>query len=71
MDNQPKKLYRSKSDRMLGGVCGGLAKYVNIDPTIIRVITALGFFVTGSILFWVYVVLWIVIPEEPSVYLEQ
>jgi phage shock protein PspC (stress-responsive transcriptional regulator) len=71
MDNQPKKLYRSKSDRMLGGVCSGFAKYVNIDPTIIRVLAVLGFFVTGTVLFWVYLVLWIVIPEEPSVYLEQ
>ena len=31
-----KKLYRSKTDQMLGGVCAGIAKYVNMDPTVIR-----------------------------------
>ncbi len=67
MDNNTKKLYRSKSDRMIGGVCGGLGAYFNIDPTIVRVLTALGAVITGSIIFWIYVVLWIVIPEEPSV----
>ncbi|MBR0339075.1 MAG: PspC domain-containing protein, partial [Alistipes sp.] len=46
MNNQPvKRLYRSKSNRIIGGVCGGLAEYLNIDATALRVITALLTFV--------------------------
>ncbi len=59
-----KKLYRSRDDRMIGGVCGGLGKYFNVDPTLIR----LGFILMGlaagsSII--LYIAMWIVIPEEP------
>ena len=57
-----KKLYRSKSDRKLAGVCGGLAEYLNIDPTIIRVIWAITslFALVGII---AYVVCAVIIPE--------
>ncbi|MBC8505041.1 MAG: PspC domain-containing protein [Anaerolineales bacterium] len=58
-----KKLYRSQGDRMLAGVCGGLADFVGIDATLIR----LAFFLLlfgGGVGFWVYLVLWIVIPEQ-------
>lgn len=67
MDNPAKKLYRSKNDRMIAGICGGLAKYFNIDPTVVRLITVLGFFVTASAFFWAYLVLWVVVPEESEV----
>jgi len=60
-----KKLYRSRTERQLGGVCSGLANYFRIDPTVIRLIFVLGFFLTGSATFWLYLVMWIVIPEEP------
>ena len=67
MSNQPvkpvKKLFRSRSNRVIGGVCGGLAEYLNIDPTVLRVITALLTFVMGMSL-WVYLLAWIIIPEE-------
>ena len=64
MSNQPvKKLFRSRSSRVIGGVCGGLAQYLNIDPTVLRVITALLTFVMGMSL-WVYLLAWIIIPEE-------
>lgn len=66
MDNNTKRLYRSRNDRMIGGVCGGLGSYFNIDPTIVRVVTALGAVITGTALFWAYLVLWIVVPEEPT-----
>jgi phage shock protein PspC (stress-responsive transcriptional regulator) len=66
MDNSVKKLYRSKSDRMVAGICGGLAKYFNVDPTVVRLITVLGFFATASAFFWAYLILWIVVPEEPE-----
>ena len=64
MNNQPvKRLYRSKSNRIIGGVCGGLAEYLNIDATALRVITALLTFVMGMSL-WVYLLAWLIIPDE-------
>lgn len=64
MDNV-KKLYRSRTDRHFGGVCGGLANYFNFDPSIVRLIFVLGFFLSGSATFWIYLILWLVIPAEP------
>lgn len=59
-----KRLYRSATDKMIGGVCGGLAKFFGMDPTVMRLIFLLLFFVgTGG--FWVYLILWIVTPVEP------
>ena len=60
-----KRLYRSRSDRMIWGVCGGLAKYFGIDPTIVRVIAVLSIFVTGLGIL-AYVILAIVVPLEDS-----
>jgi phage shock protein PspC (stress-responsive transcriptional regulator) len=57
------RLFRSVDDRMLGGVCGGLGKFLAIDPTFIRII----FFVLtfgGGAGFWIYLLLWFLIPEE-------
>lgn len=59
-----KRLYRSRTDLMLGGVCGGLAKYLNVDPTIIRLVFVLLLFLGGGG-FWIYLVLWIITPVEP------
>ncbi|HCS38779.1 MAG: PspC domain-containing protein [Anaerolineaceae bacterium] len=64
MDNQPRKLYRSISQRQIGGVCGGLGEYLNIDPTVMRLIFVAGFFLTGSLTFWVYLIMWLVVPES-------
>ena len=58
-----KKLYRSRNNRMIGGVCGGLAQYLGIDPTVVRVIMALVTFVGGMSLL-VYLLMWLLIPEE-------
>ncbi len=60
-----KRLYRSRSDRMIWGVCGGLAKYFNIDPTIVRVIAVLLIFANGLGILG-YVILAIVVPLESS-----
>ena len=65
MDNQPRRLYRSRSSRQIGGICGGLGEYFNVDPTIMRVAFVAGFFLTGSLIFWAYLVMWIVVPEAP------
>ncbi|MEL7590678.1 MAG: PspC domain-containing protein [Anaerolineaceae bacterium] len=59
-----KKLYRSLIDRKIAGVCGGLGQYFGIDPTLVRLLFVLGLiFVGGTLL--AYVILAIVIPEEP------
>ena len=62
MDNSNRKLYRSKTDRHIAGVCGGLAEYFNIDPTIVRLLFVLGLIFVGGT-FWAYVIMWIVVPE--------
>lgn len=63
MDN--KRLYRSKTERMIGGVCGGLADFLTLDVTIVRLIFVL-LLITGSAGFWIYLVLLIVVPEQPA-----
>ena len=60
-----KRLYRSKTDKKLCGVCAGVADYFGIDPTIVRVIWALlAFFYGTSIL--LYVIMALVVPEQPA-----
>jgi phage shock protein PspC (stress-responsive transcriptional regulator) len=60
-----KKLYRSTKDRIVFGVCGGLGKYFNIDPTIVRVIFVITIFFDGLGIL-VYIILAIVVPKEDS-----
>jgi phage shock protein C len=63
MDQPGKKLYRSLSDRQIAGICGGLAQYFNIDPTLVRLLFVLGLLFVGGT-FWAYLIMWIVIPEQ-------
>ena len=60
-----KKLYRSRYDKKLAGVCGGLAKYLNMDPTVVRVIWAVISVCAGAGIL-AYLVCALVIPEEPD-----
>ena len=60
-----KKLYRSRTDRKLVGVCGGLGKYFDIDSTIVRVVFVLLLF-CGTVGFWMYIIMAIIVPEEPD-----
>ena len=60
-----KKLYRSKTDKKIAGVCGGLAKYLNIDVTVIRVIWIIAVLCAGCGLL-AYLICALVIPEEPD-----
>ena len=61
-----KRLRRSRDQRMIAGVCGGLGEYFSIDPTLIRLIFAILFFAgLGSSLI-VYVILWVVMPQARS-----
>ena len=65
VQTEPKKLYRCSNNKSVGGVCSGLAKYADMDVDTVRLITVLTFLVTGSATFWVYLILWAVLPEEP------
>ncbi len=57
-----KKLERS-ADNVIGGVCGGIANYFGIDPTVVRVISLLLIFSTFPALL-IYLVMWVIVPEE-------
>ncbi|RUR14874.1 PspC domain-containing protein [Legionella septentrionalis] len=59
-----KKLYRSRKDKMIAGVCGGLAEYFNMDPTLMRLIFIV-FLLLGGCAFLVYIIMWLVVPKEP------
>jgi phage shock protein C len=61
--NDIKTLYRSKSNRMIAGVCAGLGDYLNVDPTIIRLLFVLGFFTFNGAILLVYLIMAIVTPE--------
>ena len=63
---QSQRLYRSKSDRMIAGVCGGLAKYFSVDSTLVRLVFLLVLFLGGAG-FLVYLILWIIMPEEDRI----
>lgn len=59
-----KKLYRNTSNKMIAGVCSGLAEYIGIDPTVVRLIWALIGLTGAGIL--AYLVAALIIPEKPS-----
>lgn len=60
-----KRLYRSEDDRMIGGVCGGIAEYFDVDPVLIRAIAVILLFLGGG--FLAYLVLWIIVPIKSDV----
>ena len=60
-----RRLYRSNSDRMIAGVCGGLADFFNIDPTVMRIIFVIFLLLGGNGLL-IYLVLWLIVPLEPT-----
>ena len=60
-----RKLYRSQKDKMIAGVCGGLAEYFEIDVTIVRLLFVLVLLLGGSAVL-VYIILWLVLPKDPS-----
>jgi phage shock protein PspC (stress-responsive transcriptional regulator) len=64
MNEQPKKLFRSRQERMIGGVAGGLGEYLNIDPTLMRLAFVILTFFGGSGI-PIYLIMWLVIPESP------
>lgn len=61
----PKKLYRDKDEKRLGGVCAGLSWYFDVDVTLIRVLMLIAL-ICGTAGFWVYVILWIAVPAADT-----
>jgi phage shock protein C len=66
MNTSYKQLTRSTTNKMIAGICNGLGYYSNIDPTVIRLATVLLFFLTGPGIVAVYIIMAIVVPEEPE-----
>ena len=65
--NDPRgRLYRNDTDKLLGGVCSGIANYLRVDPTIVRLVFALMVFGAGTGVF-LYILLWIILPSKPLV----
>jgi phage shock protein PspC (stress-responsive transcriptional regulator) len=61
-----RRLYRSHTESVLGGVAGGVAEYLDVDPAIVRVLWALLAIITGGVFFILYIVMWIVVPYGPD-----
>ena len=61
-----KQLYRSKNNRMLGGVCAGLGEHLDVDPTVIRLIRAVVSVLSIGTGIFIYILAWIIIPEEDT-----
>jgi phage shock protein C len=61
-----RRLYRSHTESVLGGVAGGVAEYLDLDPAIVRVAWALLALITGGVFFVLYIVMWIVVPYPPE-----
>jgi phage shock protein C len=62
---ETRKLYRSRRNRQVAGVCGGLAEYFSLDATLIRILFVVLAVLGGSGLL-LYVAMWIIVPNEPS-----
>lgn len=61
---EPKRLYRSGTNKVIAGVCAGIADYLNVDPTLMRLVAVLAVVFGGSGLL-AYIIAWIAIPQEP------
>ncbi len=61
-----RRLYRSRTERMIAGVCGGFAEYANTDPTVVRALFILLAVFTGGAALLAYPILWVIVPEEPA-----
>ena len=63
MSTDYKQLTRSNTDRMIAGVCAGLGEYLNIDPTVVRLLFVLGFFLSGGGVLIAYLIMAVIVPE--------
>jgi phage shock protein C len=62
---QKKRLFRSKSNKVIAGVCGGLGDYFDTDPVLIRVLFLVFLLAAGSTLL-VYLIMWLIVPKDRS-----
>jgi phage shock protein C len=60
------RLYRSRSERMIAGVAGGVANYLDVDPTLIRLAWALAALATGPVALLLYIVCALIMPSDPQ-----
>jgi phage shock protein C len=60
-NNQTKRLFRSKENKVFGGVCGGIAEYFSLDPVIVRLLWVLLIFLAGTGIF-AYLIAWLIVP---------
>ena len=65
MAKKVKRLYRSGKEKKLAGVCGGIAKYLDVDPTVIRLLWIIFSFVGGSGVL-AYLIAWLIMPRNPK-----
>ena len=65
MNPEPKRLFRSRTNRMLGGVCGGITEFFVLDPTLVRLAFVLGTILGFGALVFVYLAMLIIVPEVP------
>lgn len=64
----PRRLFRSRSDRVLGGVCGGIGRHYDIDPVLLRILVVVATVFTGGVFALAYLLAWIFVPDEPGFY---
>ena len=67
MNTGNRKLYRSRTNRMIFGVCAGLAEFFGIDPTVVRLVFVAGALLGFGSFILIYLVMFLVVPEEPVV----
>ena len=67
MTTETKQLTRSRSNRMIAGVCAGLGEYLGIDPTVVRLLFVLGFFTLHAGIVLAYLIMAIIVPEQTQI----
>jgi phage shock protein C len=70
MDKNIKKIYRSRKERILAGICGGIANYFEVDPTLVRIIFLFMVFAAGSGIL-TYLILIFLVPLEPEIKIKK
>lgn len=66
MPSPLKRLYRCGHDRVLGGVCAGIAEYFQVDPVLVRLLWVIFTLISMGLGIVAYIIAWIIVPEEPK-----
>ena len=61
-----RRLYRSAADKKIGGVCGGMGRYFDVDPTLVRLLFVVTIFISGGLTILAYIAAWMIVPLEPT-----